>query len=147
MPRTAEDLKALIIAGDQYRETVKIEYLGQEFEVPIRPLTDEELTEVLRALKGMSIIRKIQKTAGKSSAEDQEIADQLLEDDGLGEAVSSTFKLYKLFCEKGIVDQDLARLVSSFRYGLTAAIGQRIQTISQVPPEVIANFFDRQKAN
>jgi hypothetical protein len=61
MPRSSEDLAALITAGDDYRETVMIDYLGQEFAVIIRPLTEYELTDANRQMKfSAALIKKMQ---------------------------------------------------------------------------------------
>lgn len=159
MARTSEDLKALLLAGDGYTETINIEYLGEQFAVEIRPLTEAELTDVSRTIKiNASMLKKISKKvksgANLSQEEREKIqkdaVDALLTDDGevdVGGMVYADFLQNQEYCKRGIVDEGLRSLVPKFRYGLTAKIATRIKTISEVPPAVVQNFFGQQTGN
>jgi hypothetical protein len=154
MARTAEDLKALITAGDEYTETIQVEYLGELFDIQIRPLTDEGLTNVNRQMKlNAAMLKRIAAklkageslTPAEAEKAKSEAVDAILEgSDGeieIGQIDFMDFMLNREFCRAGIVDAGLRSLVPKFRYGLTGIIAKRIQTISTVPPQVIANFF------
>lgn len=159
MARTAEDLKALLLAGDGYTETINIEYLGEQFAVEIRPLTEAELTDVSRTIKiNASMLKKISKKvkAGANLSQEErekiqkDAVDALLTDDGevdVGGMVYADFLQNQEYCKRGIVDEGLRSLVPKFRYGLTAKIATRIKTISEVPPAVVQNFFGQQTGN
>lgn len=156
MARDANDLKALILAGDSYTETVSIDYMGEVFNIEIRPLTESELTEVNRQMKlSANVIRKIAEkvkankalSAEEKATMDKEALDTILSDPefDLGGMNFTNFVLAREFCKRGIVDKGLRDLVSKFRYGLTEMLSTRIQTISNVPPAVVANFFGQKK--
>jgi hypothetical protein len=158
MPRSSEDLAALITAGDDYRETVMIDYLGQEFAVIIRPLTEYELTDANRQMKfSAALIKKMQskiKVGKKLTAEEQKVAtEEAIEavlSEGtidVGDISFTNFILARELCKRGIVDEKLVSLVPKFRYGLTEKIANRIQTISDVPPAVVENFFGQVPGN
>lgn len=160
MARTAEDLKALLLAGDGYTETIDIEYLGEQFAVEIRPLTEAELTDVSRTMKiNASMLKKISKKVKvgvKNTPEEKEkilkeAVDALLADgEGdleVGSMAYADFIQNQEYCKRGIVDEGLRSLVPKFRYGLTEKIANRIKTISEVPPAVVQNFFGQQTGN
>ncbi len=160
MARTAEDLKALLLAGDGYTETIDIEYLGEQFAVEIRPLTEAELTDVGRTMKiNASMLKKISKKVKvgvKNTPEEKEkilreAVDALLSDSEgdveVGSMAHADFLQNQEYCKRGIVDEGLRLLVPKFRYGLTERIASRIKTISEVPPAVVQNFFGQQTGN
>lgn len=156
MARTSEDLKSLLLAGDGYTETIDIEYLGEQFAVEIRPLTEAEITDVSRTMKiSASMLKKISekvKAGANLSPEEREklqkdAVDTLLSGDGevdVGSMVYVEFLQNQEYCKRGIVDKGLRSLVPKFRYGLTEKIASRIKTISEVPPAVVQNFFGQQ---
>jgi hypothetical protein len=156
MARTSEDLKSLLLAGDGYTETIDIEYLGEQFAVEIRPLTEAEITDVSRTMKiNASMLKKISekvKAGANLSPEEREklqkdAVDTLLSGDGevdVGSMVYVDFLQNQEYCKRGIVDKGLRSLVPKFRYGLTEKIASRIKTISEVPPAVVQNFFGQQ---
>lgn len=157
MPRDANDLKALLMAGDAYTEVVTVDYMGEQFAVQIRPLTERELAEVARATKVsakmMQGLKDKIKVGQKLSAEEKErlgkeTVDALINSGemlDIGDMGYMNFVQDQEYCKRGIVDKDLRNLVPNFRYGLTELISQRIQTISNVPPAVVANFFGQKK--
>jgi hypothetical protein len=152
--RSAEDLKALLIEGDKYRETVLINYIGQQFEVPIRPLNDLELTQVMRAMKSSKFMKKIlaeKKKLGNRTEftedEKKQLADKMMDDDGLTETAFASMQLMQEICKLGIADDALAGMVQKFKWGITNQIGSAIQKISNVPPEAIQSFFAANTAN
>jgi hypothetical protein len=157
MPRDANDLKALIMAGDSYSETITIDYMGEQFAIQIRPLTEGELTDVARSMKVSTkmikgIREKIQVgktlTETEKAALEKEAVDAIINSGEMieiGDMEYMDFVLNREYCRRGIVDKGLANLVPNFRYGLTAMISARIQTISNVPPAVVANFFGQKK--
>ncbi len=159
MARTSEDLKSLLLAGDGYTETIDIEYLGEQFAVEIRPLTEAEITDVSRTMKiNASMLKKISekvKAGVNLSPEEREklqkdAVDTLLSGDGevdVGSMVYVDFLQNQEYCKRGIVDEGLRLLVPKFRYGLTEKIASRIKTISEVPPAVVQNFFGQQTDN
>jgi hypothetical protein len=159
MARTSEDLKSLLLAGDGYTETIDIEYLGEQFAVEIRPLTEAEITDVSRTMKiNASMLKKISekvKAGANLSPEEREklqkdAVDTLLSGDGevdVGSMVYVDFLQNQEYCKRGIVDEGLRLLVPKFRYGLTEKIASRIKTISEVPPAVVQNFFGQQTDN
>jgi hypothetical protein len=159
MARTSEDLKSLLLAGDGYTETIDIEYLGEQFAVEIRPLTEAEITDVSRTMKiNASMLKKISekvKAGANLSPEEREklqkdAVDTLLSGDGevdVGSMVYVDFLQNQEYCKRGIVDKGLRSLVPKFRYGLTEKIASRIKTISEVPPAVVQNFFGQQTDN
>jgi len=159
MARTSEDLKALLLAGDGYTETIGIEYLGEQFAVEIRPLTEAEITDVSRTMKiNASMLKKISKKVKvgvKNTPEEREkilgeAVDALLSDEGdldVGNMAYVDFLQNQEYCKRGIVDEGLKSLVPKFRYGLTERIASRIKTISEVPPAVVQNFFGQQTDN
>jgi hypothetical protein len=159
MARTSEDLKSLLLAGDGYTETIDIEYLGEQFAVEIRPLTEAEITDVSRTMKiSASMLKKISekvKAGANLSPEEREklqkdAVDTLLSGDGevdVGSMVYVDFLQNQEYCKRGIVDEGLRLLVPKFRYGLTEKIASRIKTISEVPPAVVQNFFGQQTDN
>lgn len=156
MARTSEDLKSLLLAGDGYTETIDIEYLGEQFAVEIRPLTEAEITDVSRTMKiNASMLKKISekvKAGADLSPKEREklqkdAVDTLLSGDGevdVGSMVYVDFLQNQEYCKRGIVDEGLRLLVPKFRYGLTEKIASRIKTISEVPPAVVQNFFGQQ---
>ncbi len=157
MARTVEDLKALIMAADEYRETINVDYLGETFPVIIKPLTESELTDVQRqikiSLKAFGAMADKVKAGGKiTEAEKAELTDKVVEDMltndtvNLGDMALTNYLTNKAYCEAGIVDEGLRKMVPKFRYGLTEQISKRIQTISEVPPEVVQNFFGQGSA-
>lgn len=160
MARTSEDLKALIIAAKEYRETVEIEYMGEQFSVPIKPLTDAAMTDVGRKMKvqaGLlkSMISKVKIGEGLSESEmetaTQEAVANMLSDSTepleVGEMEYLNFLTAQEFCKRGIADDQLRALVPDFSYGLTKKIANRIEVISNVPPAVVANFFGQTPEN
>lgn len=159
MARTSEDLKSLLLAGDGYTETIDIEYLGEQFAVEIRPLTEAEITDVSRTMKiNASMLKKISekvKAGANLSPKEREklqkdAVDTLLSGDGevdVGSMVYVDFLQNQEYCKRGIVDEGLRLLVPKFRYGLTEKIASRIKTISEVPPAVVQNFFGQQTGN
>lgn len=159
MARTSEDLKSLLLAGDGYTETIDIEYLGEQFAVEIRPLTEAEITDVSRTMKiNASMLKKISekvKAGADLSPKEREklqkdAVDTLLSGDGevdVGSMVYVDFLQNQEYCKRGIVDEGLRLLVPKFRYGLTEKIASRIKTISEVPPAVVQNFFGQQTDN
>ena len=153
MTRSVEDLKALVTRGDEYRETITVEYLGETFAVPIRPLTETELNDVRRqakvSMKLMQSIRNKVKVGEKMTPEEEQAAkeaavDEIMKDESLnlGDVAYTNLLVNRQYCKYGIADEGLRMMVPKFRYGLTEMIAKRIQTISEVPPEVVANFFD-----
>jgi hypothetical protein len=166
MARTSDDLKALLMAADTYTETVEIHFMGERFAVQIRPLTEMQLTEVSRnirlsksLLQGMAKKAEALKNAKKNpnlSKEDEEklaqsAVDEMLSGDGselieMGDLNYANFIQEREYCKFGIVDKGLAQMVTTFRYGLTEKLADRIKTISEVPPEAVANFFGVSKA-
>ncbi len=153
MTRTSEDLKALLMAGDGYTETVDIEYMGEQFAVEIRPLTEAELTDVSRTMKiNASMLKKIadqMKTSGDPEQIKRDAVDAILSDGevDVGSMVQIEFLQNQEYCKRGIVDEGLRALVPKFRYGLTSKIAGRIRVISEVPPDVVQNFFGQQTGN
>jgi len=156
MARSSEDLKALIMAGESYNETIEIEYLGELFAVQIRPLTEAELTDVQRTMKlsatmVKAIMQKVKLGKKLTPAEEETAKKEAIESvltDGtidVGDLNYMEFVQNREYCKKGIVDEGLRKLVPNFRYGLTEMISKRIQTISNVPPQVVANFFGQKK--
>jgi hypothetical protein len=154
--RTLDDLKALIVAGANYRETVEVEYLGQVFPVPIKPLTEDQLTLVMKNVSSgkstASMVKAIREktkdtdmsklTPAQQDEMKEQLASEIMEDtDNLGDIASSAGALYNELCLHGIDDPELVKLLPQFRYGLRQIIGTQIQKISDVPPQVIANFF------
>lgn len=161
MPRDSNDLKALIMAGNSYSETIEIDYMGEKFAIQIRPLTEAELTDVARATKisakmmaGMKDKMKATMKPGKQPTDQEkeelikEAVDAVFDSNDMiavGDMQYMEFAQNREYCRRGIVDKDLAAMVPNFRYGLTEMISKRIQTISTVPPEVVANFFGQKK--
>lgn len=156
MARSSEDLKALIMTGESYNETIEIEYLGELFAVQIRPLTEAELTDVQRTMKlsatmVKAIMQKIKLGKKLTPAEEETAKKEAIESvltDGtidVGDLNYMEFVQNREYCKRGIVDKGLRELVPNFRYGLTEMISKRIQTISNVPPQVVANFFGQKK--
>jgi hypothetical protein len=162
MARSINDLKSLIIEGAEYRETVQVTYLGNEFDVPIKPLTDEDLTKIQREISKMQSLMTI--VQGKLASEikkgnttptpeemaklKEKVTNEVLNNKNLdvSELSEVMFKVNQMYCKFGIDDPDIAKLVPEFRFGLTELIGKRIEVISSVPPQVIANFFDQPTA-
>jgi len=168
MARSADDLKALLLAGDTYTETVEIEYLGELFAVQIRPLTEAEITDVNRSMKLSS---EMMKQVAEKLKQDKALMSRMSKGDkptpeeeaklteGAVDAILSggaidigdmnymDFLQSQEYCKRGIVDDGLRVMVPKFRYGLTERISKRIQTISNVPPAVVANFFGQTPAN
>jgi hypothetical protein len=154
MARSSEDLAALLMAGDEYTETVEFEFLNERFAVKIRPLTETELIDVTRSQKigaGMlkTIANKVDFTKKFESKEEeiaaQEVAMKAVLEEGnsidVGDLNYQDHMQNRAYCMAGIVDENLRALVPKFRYGLTELIAKRIKTISEVPPAVVANFF------
>jgi hypothetical protein len=157
MARTEEDLKALLSEGDNYTETVSIEFLGETFNIKIRPLTDEAMTNVDRQMKlSAAMLKKISakvKVGDKLTPEEEqklkeEAVDAMLADGevDVGGMNFMKFLQEREYCRAGIVDDGLRAMVPKFRYGLTEKIANRIQTISTVPPAVVQNFFGQTAA-
>lgn len=158
MARTSEDLKALLMAGDEYRETIDIEYLGEQFAIQIRPLTEAELVDVNRQMRiSMKMYKTLfdkikvgrELTAEESETAKEEAFKALMADDSvnLTDITMNDFLVDRAYCQKGIVDDGLKTMVGKFRYGLTKKIAERIRLISEVPPGAIANFFGQTKAS
>ena len=157
MPRSEEDLKALLSEGDKYTETVSIEFLGETYNIKIRPLTDEAMTNVDRQMKlSAAMLKKISqkvKVGEKLTPEEEtklkeEAVDAMLADGevDVGGMNFMKFLQEREYCRAGIVDEGLRAMVPKFRYGLTEKIANRIQTISTVPPAVVQNFFGQTAA-
>jgi hypothetical protein len=145
---TMDDLKKLLLLGDEYREDITVDYLGQQFAVTIRPLNDLELTSVMRKMTSSKFLKKVmdkkrrlQKGTEFSEADKAKLADELLEEDGMVEMAHSSMQLMTEICKLGIVDEALGKLVVKGKWGIVQKIGQKIQAISNVPPEAISKFF------
>lgn len=152
MTRSLEDLKALIMAADEYRENVSVDFMGEQFVVPIRPLTEGELIDVSRQMKlSMKMLTKVRdklKVGDKLTKEEEETVkaaavEEILKDDSIniGDLAYTSYLSDKAYCMKGVADPQLRDMVTKFRYGLTEQLSKRIQNISNVPPEAIQNFF------
>ena len=157
MARSEEDLKALLTEGANYTETVSIEFLGEIYNIKIRPLTDEAMTNVDRQMKlSAAMLKKISekvKVGDKLTPEEEEklkeeAVDAMLADGevDVGGMNFMKFLQEREYCRAGIVDEGLRAMVPQFRYGLTEKIANRIQTISTVPPSVVQNFFGQMAA-
>lgn len=158
MARSAADLKALLMAGDDYRETITIEYLGELYAIEIRPLTEGEITDVERSMKVSGemlkkIASKIKVGQKLTKSEEEKVTKEALDSvlaDGSIDVGDMNYMSYiqdREYCKRGIVDAELAGMVLKFRYGLTEIISKRIQTISSVPPALIQNFFSQNPAS
>ena len=152
MKRTSEDLAALLLAGDGYQEMVEIDFMGEKFDVQIRPLTELEIINVSRQQKLSAdmlktIASKVDFTKKLNKEDELAAQDQamkaVLESGNIdvGDLNYQDFTQNQAYCLAGIVDPSLRALVPKFRYGLTEMIAKRIKTISQVPPDVVSNFF------
>ena len=158
MPRSEEDLKALLSEGDKYTETVSIEFLGETYNIKIRPLTDEAMTNVDRQVKlsgamFQKIAKKVKIGEDLSPEEkkklNEEAVDAMLasgDEVDVGGMNLMNFLQSREYCRAGIVDEGLRAMVPRFRYGLTELIAKRIQMISTVPPSVVQNFFGQTAA-
>lgn len=157
MARSEEDLKALLTEGANYTETVSIDFLGETYNIKIRPLTDEAMTNVDRQMKlSAAMLKKISekvKVGDKLTPEEEtklkeEAVDAMLADGevDVGGMNFMKFLQEREYCRAGIVDEGLRAMVPQFRYGLTEKIANRIQTISTIPPSVVQNFFGQTAA-
>jgi hypothetical protein len=144
---TMDDLKKLLLLGDEYREDITVDYLGQQFAVTIRPLNDLELTSVMRKMTSSKFLKKVLDKKRKlnkaefSEADKAKLADEIMDEDGLAEMAYSSLQLMTEICKLGIVDEALGKLVVKGKWGIVQKIGQKIQAISNVPPEAISKFF------
>lgn len=165
MVRNVEDLKALVMAGDGYTEVANIKYMGHIFAVPIRPLTEEELTDIERKIKISGTMLKAMKDEVKPYLDKGIEIDKLNESEKAtiiegavnkvadsgnfdpGEITYIEYLTNRAYCRAGILDEGLRQEVSKFRFGLTGLIAARIKLISEVPPSVMTNFFGQEQAS
>ena len=139
--------KIVLEQGTEFTKTVVINFKGQDYEVDIKPVTDEQVTEAVQSMDlSLFVGMDPEKAKTMTTKEKEDYAKKVMEKDG-GKLLGAMNKMYQVYCKYGIVDPELRNMVKSFKFGLTDAIGAKIEEISVVKQEAVQDFSIAPKAN